>query len=135
MLVDIYVGDHWGDGHEKFEKYSIESNFSGQKIQEAYKEGCKVVGFDLIKTYCVDYEDSIIPLKHIKKLLELGLEKDDEILDTNLEMLDEKDTYGLNVDEFFKIYLFICTLGNKNFRYDIINSTDSIDIGGYGLFY
>lgn len=132
MNIDFIIGDYYHDGHGNYEKFTIDSSLDHIALQKAYNEGYKIAGFDITE-YCHEYDDSLIPLKHIKKLLELGLEKDREVLESVFNEEDEE--YSLTPEEYIHIYLFICHLGNDHFIYTLENENPQINIGGYGLFY
>lgn len=46
--------------------------------------------------------------------------------------LDEDDVH-LWGESYLSIYLFVCALGNKDFRYELTDKAAELDIGGYGL--
>lgn len=129
--INLTIGDYSSDGHGKKEDYLIESNITLAELKKAYAIGSEKVGFDLIDQIAAEYEDSSFPQKHLLKLKELGFDYD---------LFDEKycrdDDLNLQDEEYVDIFLFICKLGNEEFKYEFLNDdSDNWDIGGYGLFY
>ena len=127
-VVNLILGDSGGDGHEKESMTSIMSNCTKQEIKLAYQEGTKLVGFDLTKQVCYEFDDREINREFYNKLVELGLPKNESDFDG-----DENDPISIWLDDFTEMYLFIVKLGNPDFDYEFLQNSD-IDIGGYGFF-
>lgn len=122
-IVQLTVGDWSDDGHGKVDNTLVKSNLNKDDVLKAYKDGCKVCGFDITK-YCEDYEDNSVPMELIRKV-------PPKILDSLYEETDEE--YGATSEDFAQIYLWICKQGNPNFVYKVFVPKE-IHIGGYGLF-
>jgi hypothetical protein len=130
--VRLVLGDWSGDGHEKTSVQFFASNLRGSEIQKAYNAGTKIVGFDLSENVARKYGDNSISIENVNKLKELGCKVFDN---PNEYEFDEKKGYSIWTTSFTDIYLFICKLGNPEFEYEFVfDPTDSINIGGYGLF-
>lgn len=126
--ITLVVGDWSGDGHDKTENIFIKCNRSIDEVNEAYKAGTKIVGFDLVDSLCEEYEDRRIPIEAVTSLQDNGIEIDwDDEVDPDV---------GVNIyhEEFVEIYLAIVKLGDPDFKYER-QSPPVINIGGYGLFY
>jgi hypothetical protein len=143
LTIKLEVGDWSKDGHNQSDVFLIQSNLTQQEIELAYKEGCKLVGFDFSKICCQEYEDSSIKAEHIKKLKAAGINfgSDDPDSDDNPlefeEIPNDDGSQSLRPKSFCNIYLEIAKLGNKDFNYKYIKSSkdDSIKVGGYGLYH
>ncbi len=146
MRINIFVGDEGGDGHDKEEHITIESNLSKKDLDKAYKNGSKKLGFDFWNVVAVEYEDSDFPIDMLQKLRDSGYsntfenEEDYHKLiakPKNKRMTWERENPkgpSINMDEYIDVVLFICKLGNSEFEYEIINDdNDYWHIGGYGL--
>lgn len=128
-LIKLIIGDQSQDGHGRTSELIIDANISSYEIKQAYKKGCKIVGFNLIKKFCISLNDSGFPVECINDLIKLGF----DIKKLSSYMKEDEEDY-LNEDEFSIIYLFIVSLGYPEFRYTFLES-EPISIGGYGLFY
>ncbi len=124
FTINLIVGDWSGDGHTITENVTISSNCSVDSIRLAYKEGCKILGFDFSETVCREFEDRFVPEEIVEKLAEHGIKvKLDEVI----------DKYELDTKSYTSLYLQIAKLGNDGFNYYIV-SGQTINIGGYGLY-
>lgn len=143
--VVLVLGDHALDGHEKYEKFLIETNFSVDQVNDAYNLGSQKIGFDFSNDFCDKFEDSIITKKAHDNFLQNGFldfaknilheeyQQDDDF--NFLEIDVEKNICFLTKEIFLDLFLFICWLGNNNFEFEIVDLKKStINIGGYGLF-
>lgn len=120
----IVIGDWSDDGHGKTETFEIKSNLSKKEIEKAYQEGSKLVGFDMIKDICDSYEDSEFPKESYEKLVSLGCK---------VKLTPYNGVISPDFDEWKELFLFVTFLGDKNFQWKDVKSSD-IRIGGYGLF-
>ncbi len=124
MNTIIFVtGDPSGDGHGRTSNLSIKTNLSKKEIELAYKKGVELIGFNLIDECCNDYEDNVIYEEELVKLKAAGFEIDDTEMD-----------WRIYHQEYEDIYLFFILKGNPEFKYEIVSSNNTIDMGGYGLF-
>lgn len=126
--IELVMGDYSRDGHEKTESIMVISNITLQELKEAYQIGTEKIGFDFIKTVAADYGDGSLSKEKFDKLRDAGLTEDDWF-----EEGEDKFPLMYYKDAFAEIFLFICKLGNELFEYEY-PKTDSMHIGGYGLF-
>ncbi len=127
-VISAVVGDWSGDGHEKTETIVFCSNLGPKEINNTYKAGAKVIGFDLIDDVAVDYEDNILRKEHSDQLLVSGFDL------SSFESGDKDGEFYLYKEDFFKIWIYFLKLGDANFKFSTIN-TFEVTIGGYGFFY
>lgn len=118
--IELVIGDPGGDGHEKTRRYMINSTLDSTALWKAYKAGVKLLGFDFINTVATEYEERDISSDQVAKLIAAGYKIDPE-------------TDNVWRDDFVDIFLFIARLGNHEFQSEKAKS-ESMDIGGYGLF-
>ncbi len=125
--IDLYLGDCSNDGHGKTEIYKIESNLSLKDLQKAYRKGSKILGFDFITSVATDNEDNNLSKKRLEKLVSFGYVKPKGYKNNNVE---------LDTDSYSDIILFICSLGNDLFCYNLYDEdyVEHFFVGGYGLF-
>ena len=136
-IFALVVGDWSGDGHEKTIKVLVKTNFTEDEIEKAYKKAVRIVGVDLTKDVCRNYDERRIPYDKFKELI-----KFDEIFELyegiSKEITEKdfkSDTWISYVEpsHFADLYLAFCKIGNPDFRYKVINA-NNINVGGYGLF-
>jgi hypothetical protein len=136
-IINLLVGDWSHDGHEKTQKFTIESSLNQKELMKAYKKGCKIIGFDLTKDCCAEYEEFTLLREHKEKLKLNGFYKDPDQLN-DLEEEEEKEYSEedpenfMYADAFKDIWLFFIKTGNPSFTFN--QKTETINIGGYGLF-
>jgi hypothetical protein len=129
--ISLVLGDWSSDGHGKTDTITLKSNLSRTEVVAAYEAGTKTLGFDFIEKVADEYEDGSLRNPELEILLSHGL----NLKDVGIEdEVDEDEGVSLWVETYANIYLFIVKLGNKDFEYEFCGS-DSIQIGGYGLFY
>lgn len=129
--IRLVLGDPSGDGHGRTWQQIISSNLTGQEINEAYKLGTKRLGFDFIANVCSDYCCSRVSVVEAEELKALGC----TIFDEDEYGFDEEKGYSIDRHEYVSLYLFLCKLGNTEFKYEYVSNTmDTLNIGGYGLF-
>lgn len=152
--VKLIVGDWSGDGHEKSEDFFVEVD-DAIDLNKFYKKGTKLLGVNFIEKFCTDYEDQYVSSKFWKLLksktelperLVRVVENEEYYYDENFEGYDNEDSgeddtppspdhHSLQPTTFVIIYLEICKLGGLE-NYKLVEDTfETIDIGGYGLFY
>lgn len=144
--MNIVIGDWANDGHGRTETIHINSNLSPDTITEAFQKGSKKVGFNL-KDIASHYEDNTIPAKHLRKLIELGLEvapldevswegcyDDDELHSFEDALAADDEDFSIDPKFFMKMYLFIAKQAEPTLQYAVID-VPSINIAGYGLFF
>lgn len=121
--ITLVVGDWSDDGHGKIENVYIESNLSAEEIYKAYKDGCKIVRFDLSEDIARGYEECEMSVDVFNKLTEHKIER------------FEAEGRYTNVQDFAYIYLQIAEIGNEKFKWEYSLLNNYLDIGGYGLLY
>lgn len=126
-IIELVVGDPDKDGHNISEVTCIKSNLSKLDVINAYESGSELLGFNFTQKYCIDYDDRSVPTEILDKLISKGFDIDS--IDGPYD-----DVYHVYGEDFTKIYLFICQIGNPDFRYEIVQG-QKIDIGGYGCPY
>ncbi len=127
-IIRLVVGDYSGDGHNKSESFYINSSLSKKNMQEAYINGAKKLGVDLVNDICTNYEDSRLPPEAKKIFMDAGFE------DKYDYELDDEESMAYN-HQWFDLYLFTVWYGNNDFEYLMENqNAETIIVGGYGLF-
>jgi hypothetical protein len=129
----IQVGDASHDGHGQCDIFNLVSNMPKEDVQEAYKLGSTIVGFDFANTACEDYEDSSIDNEYGDMLKEIGI---------NLSKVDEYDErLHFDSESFVDVILQIMKLGNNDLEIEIVPDSviPSLRLNGssqfgYGLF-
>lgn len=123
--IGLIVGDPSDDGHGKVETVWFECSHRYIDVQKAFEKGSKILGFDITKSICMDYEDNSISKACLDTLVKNGVY-------ANYDG-DDEDGYTLYTEVFAELYMDIAKLGDKKISYTSIYP-DTIDIGGYGLF-
>ena len=126
--IQLIAGDWSGDGHNMTDVKTINTNYLVEKIKDCYKQNSNLLNFNMFN-FCHHYEDNIISKEVLKPIL--------KILNVNLEFEDNEDDdedYYISCENWVKLYLSIVSYNNPDFQYEIITPTNSINIGGYGLF-
>ena len=54
--ITFSLGDPWGDGHGHYSEYHMQSNYSVEEIEKAYKEACEIIGLDFVNRIADEYE-------------------------------------------------------------------------------
>lgn len=133
--IELVVGDWSKDGHNQSDNFMIKSNLNKKELEKAYKKGVKIIGFDLVKEACEQYEVTYLTNDQCTKLSNSGL----SIIDN----LENGDVYTPGTDsvvhiwmpdEWVRLYLYFCKVGNPSFEYEFNENPQSIKIGGYGLY-
>lgn len=134
-IVDLVVGDWSHDGHEKTNVVAVKINVTPNELRSAYENGTKEVGFDLTRDVAADYKDNVLSNERMKVLVANGYDEFTvERVEYDNDSSDYTGDYRLRVDSFVDVWLFIAKLGDPSLTYEIVNN-DSVNIGGYGLFY
>jgi hypothetical protein len=127
--INLVTGDWSGDGHSQTSTQMIRSNLTRKELEGAYKKGAKKTGVDLTNGVAEDYEDSSFPHEDIEKLRDHGFKPEDY-----LDEYEEGMPGGLDSESFYKVWLFIATVGDPRFKYEEVQG-ESINVGGYGVFF
>lgn len=133
--MNLVLGDWSRDGHGQSETFGIETNLTKNEIQESYKKGVEIVDLDLSEKVCRYHEDDSISLENLEKLKKHGLKFFQENGE-EYELEENFDETGFSVSEedFVIMFMFIVKLGNPLLEWNFCES-ESINIGGYGLFH
>lgn len=133
----LTVGDYSRDGHEKSEVLLFSCSHSKNQLQAFYTSASVNYKLDL-KKQCSEYKNDSFTVLFYKKLLEVF--KDDPIVNTLIGAevpLDEDDPDAfIAPDTYAELYLHIAKLACSDLVWESkSDTTDNINIGGYGLFY
>lgn len=130
--VRLVVGDWSTDGHSMTKDIWVLSNRRVSDMELAYQKGSRIVGVDLTRDVCVEYEDSVLPAEVLVKLINAGF-KGLEDFELKGGMIYD-DTEYLAPEEFAKLWLFIASKGDPEMKTEVLEDELPINIGGYGLF-
>ena len=132
-LIQLIIGDHSGDGHEKTETLVYEVKGGDAKAAiNAYAEGCKTLGIDPLLD-CEDYEDRIVKDETVRVMMVHHIIKDDDF-NYRVDPDNSEDlSLSIDIELFADFYARIVRLGNPNIILTRME-VPAIDIGGYGLF-
>ena len=125
-LIKLGIGEDYGD---KTDSRYINSNLTKEELEEAYKIGTNIIGFDFCEDVAAESEDMCMTQRHFKAIskhitLKGGWE--------DYYQQSENSTIDLDTNSFCRIFLKIAKLGNPEFDYKFVE-IDTIEIGGYGL--
>lgn len=133
--VCFTLGDPSGDGHANTSDYHMISNYPADKIDEAYKEATKILGFDFVENVGVDYQDNELHEPYFSILVEKGIIKKE---DYEYEEKIYLDTYLIEED-FIDIFKSICQLVLPDLIIDYRNLEEnrifSLEGAAYGIAY
>lgn len=122
--IVFQAGDFGGDGHGKSRDWTVSTNFSKPKIEEAYLTAVEKVGFDPTDNF-EEWGANLLPSDQAEKLIANGFVSEDR---------DEDGTIYFYPQALFDLFLFMVKLGNPEFEYEVEKRDNVIHIGGYGLF-
>lgn len=136
--ITFTLGDPSGDGHGHYIIFHMQSNYSVKNITDAYNKATEILGFDFIKTCCVNYQESYIKPMYASILVKYGI--------LNKISLEDTDFYGVSkgmyyiddgVDEYVNIFIKIIKLVLKDFILEYRDlhedSLSILDFAAYGL--
>lgn len=103
----------------------IQSNIDSDELDEAYKAGTVVVGFDPVKVFRKS-RSWILTRKQLDRLEELGI-------GDVFKQADSVEDCWLDPYSFMQVFLFIAKLGNPEFEFEKVEAY-TVKIGGCGLF-
>lgn len=128
FTFDLVVGDDSDDGHGQTEIFKIFCNLSYVELWKAYKEGTKIVGFAIDKFF-KSAESNTIKVKHLQRLIELGL--------TEWDVGEEDGEADIEIypENYAELWLFTAMLGNPVLQFEHGPRALRLPIGGYGLFF
>lgn len=100
--ITFTLGDPSGDGHASTSEYHMVSNYHAKEIDEAYKEACKIIGFDYVEEVGMEYLEPYINEEHFNILVEKNIidRKDFECSSGELDLYLDEEWY---LDIFIKI--------------------------------
>lgn len=150
-IYEFRVGDVSGDGHEKEEKFFIETNLTATEIVAAYKEftAKHKIGFEYHKkgddfhSLFADYEDSIINDERKKLLANAGIDYTNVFCLADEDDEDDGDLTALPEDMPALFFAMIQTIRPdlewRIFEVDpkkeLVNELRKIEYNiGYGVF-
>lgn len=126
-IIRLILGDPCGDGHGRSATYVIKSNLTKEEIIKAYDGGVSKIGVDLINNVCSEYNESHVEECVIEKLMNFGYK--------HSLYVNKNNEYYVNINDFVNMFLFIVSIGDPGFKFSMIkDDTQTINIGGYGLF-
>lgn len=136
--ITFTLGDPNGDGHGHYIVFHMQSNYSVKNITDAYNKATEILGFDFIKTCCVNYQESYIKPTYASILVKYGI--------LNKISLEDTDFYGVSkgmyyvddgVNEYVDIFIKIIKLVLKDFTLEYRDlhedSLSILDFAAYGL--
>ncbi len=105
----LVLGDWSDDGHGKYEKILVETNQPVEKIQQAYKDSCKLTGisfnhnddFTGIKQTVADFQGDYT--KYFKSQRERLIGSEYENYTLNKYCYDKLTSFGINLKEIFEV--------------------------------
>ena len=116
-LIKFIIGDYFWDGHCRTETFCFYSNFYSTDIWKAYKKGCEIIGFNLIKE--VGVEDEKIS------------ERFKELLYTSGYIFGDNEVYQ---DTFLEMFIHFCKIGDPSLVFENKErDLEEVPIGGYGI--
>jgi len=124
FTIGLVVGDWSGDGHSRTETITFECSHRYTDVQKAFEKGSNILGFDITKSLCADYEDGSISEACLETLEKNGIYANYD---------GDSDDATLSPEPFAELYMDIAKLGNKDITYSL-EYPDTINIGGCGLF-
>lgn len=138
--IGFTLGDYNLDGHCINEKYHIVSNHSREDISRAYQKTSKLLGFNLVKDFGIEYEcDPWISEEATSKLLSFGIILDKEVSQGNYYYGTPVGCYELDPDSLICLYFDIAkySLPDLEWEYRDINEEILCDLegAGYGLYH
>lgn len=87
--ITFSLGDRWCDGHGMHSEYHMESNYSADEIENAYRTACEIINFDFVNRIADEYDfDGILDEKTTELFLKYNL-----IDKENVITEDESDEY------------------------------------------
>jgi len=121
--ISLVLGDWSHDDHNMTDMVTVEVNLTPAQIKKAYSAGTAIVGVDLTRDVCSEYEDHKLSDAHYEVFKKSGV------------LPDSNEDSWMDSDTFAELYLWVCKQGDATFTYKIVaNNNASINIGGYGLF-
>ena len=136
--ITFTLGDPSGDGHVHYVVFHMQRNYSVKDITDAYNKATEILGFDFIKTCCVESQESYIKPTYASILVKYGILNKISLEDTDFYGVS-KGTYYVDdgVDEYVDIFIKIIKLILKDFILKYRNlhedSLDILDFAAYGL--
>lgn len=129
--VELIVGDWSMDGHEKVDRFLICSSLDKASLNEAFATASKKIGFNFSYEVADDYEDNLFPKEYIDLLRERGI----EFTLSDEDSANDDGSVALQPKDFVNVWLAIAAFGNPSLKYNLIQPSTQIGIGGYGLYY
>lgn len=133
--IALEVGDWSRDGHNQSEVFIFRCTHTQEQVEKLYEQATKILGWDFSEVVAEAYEDNRISVEDANKLLTAGvsfkgLEWEELHPDEGI------DDYHLYPELFCEVWLRICKLANPTLAWEVTNdTTHTIKVGGYGLYY
>ncbi len=128
--IKLVVGDWSKDGHNQSDDVYVECNLTNAELDKVLHQQ-KIID---LNQECREYEDSSLSPECTAKLLELKI-LDEESFEPHYKYKDRHSVCGS--DAWVELLMSVVKHylePDVEFKYKIIN-TNSINVGGYGLFY
>jgi len=127
-IFRIPIGDRWGDGHGKYESFTVRSNKTIKEVRAIHKNHAEATGVDITKV-CDRYRDSLVPEEVATRLEKLGIP---------LERIDEgpESSVYMDTEVMAGLWMSLLKLTDPTFEFQFVrNDMDTLDHHvGYGLF-
>lgn len=135
---NIEFGDISQDGHERTAVFSIECSVDQHELEKLFNNACKNTEYNFKEEICDDYGINYINIDYLQELKEERNIDLLSIVEKHHDYNDANESYGLNEENFLRIFLeFTKKYCGKEFTYKVnspLNDRLSIYMG-YGLFY
>lgn len=126
-IIELIYGDPSSDGHGMSASDSYKSNYKTQDIEKAVAQIEKANNFTFTEDICAEYGECTIDKDRYNQFVSMGIDIGDYVEDYG------DDTYY--VHNFTGLYLAIAKLALPDLQTEFTKvTTDSLAIGGYGMF-
>lgn len=132
--VDIVVGDWSGDGHSRETTISFKTNKSADELKKLGNTIFDSIGVDFY-SLCEAYEDNVIRGEDYTRLRDIGIFENLTCEDFSLHKDEDEEYIHVGEYSFSTIYMRILQHLDPTFKFERTEKNDSIQIGGYGLFF
>jgi hypothetical protein len=130
-VVNLVIGDPSHDGHNQSDTITILSNLPRKAVENAYKNGAKKIGINIVEDLAEGYEEDTISKEQLEKFTSKGFKI--ELLEGDRQMLEDDGVVSLYAELWADLYLFTAKTGDPEFMYEKTDD-NNIDIGGYGIY-
>ena len=133
--ITMIIGDWSGDGHRETETEVWLANKDLAAVEEAYEKGSKILGVDIIKTVCVDYEDSSIETELFWKIANLCPDFGEEWDLEGEPPSEENAERPVDSHEWPYLVMAVAKIGDPDLEVAEAPHESTWKVGGYGLYY